>query len=470
MSKRIYPRVFFFAGVLATISILLPSATFAATFYVDPSAASNGNGTQARPFNSWSSVAFQRGNTYLQKAGTTYPGLLNLSSVQGTASLPIIIDRYGTGAAPIVTNVVLFDNSSYITFQNFTVTNVPVYHSVIIRNGSTHITIHNNSISNSAASGIFVGSGGCNNVIWNNSIHHVAADGIDVQQVICTNGNQTLIYGNTIYDLGIHGIELDGSFFTVDYNVIHDSGMTSGGASGIHLYGGGFQGSPPDGMGNYNLVLNNVVYHAHEPLYHDGNGVQCDEYTHNNIIYSNLIFRNDGMGVDLYDSQNNQVYGNTLFTNVVNTLGRYLDPRGNLANSTSVAHAHTTKASISNNFSNNVIISSLPNSDVFDIDSNSLASGSNNFGGNMALSIGGSHYYHYAGIDGDMPGVWNSTYFPGGGDDTFGAIPVSDIAKATMPMDFIFASADALTLTQGGTTVTLYGWRADTGLYGRFGN
>ena len=194
--------------------------------------------------------------------------------------------------------------------------------------------------------------------------------------------------------------------------------MTTGGASGIHLYGGGFQG-PPDAMGNNNLVLNNVVYHAHEPLYHDGNGIQSDQYTHNNLIYNNLVFGNDGMGIILYDSRNNQVHANTLFANVLNTNWKYVYPRGNITNGTSAAHAHTANASTNNMFTNNVIISSLPMSDVFDIDSNSLVNGSNNFGGNHALAINGSHYYHYAGIDGDNQAVWNTIDFPGGGDDTF---------------------------------------------------
>jgi parallel beta-helix repeat protein len=475
MTKPSRTNAFLSIGVLAISVLLRPSTTFAATFYIDPSAASNGTGTQARPFNSWNSVSFQLGNTYLQKAGTTYPGLLALVSVQGTASLPIVIDSYGTGAAPIVTNVVDFDNSSYIFFRDFIVTHVPTYPSIVIQNGSTHITVNNNTITNAAASGISLNGGGCNNVIWSNTIHDVAQDGIVMAQVACSNSNQTLIYGNTIYNVGIHGIELNGNYLVIENNIVHDSGMTTGGASGIHLYGGGFQGTPPDGMGNNNLVLNNVVYHTHEPLYHDGNGIQCDEYTHNNQIYNNqiynnLIFGNDGMGIDLYNSRNNQVYGNTLFTNVVNTDGKYIDPRGNITNGTSAGRAHTINTSTNNTFTNNVIISSLPASDVFDIDSNSLVSGPNNFGGNHALAINGSHYYHYAGIDGDNQGTWNTMYFPGGGDDTFGTIPVTDIATAKTSMDFIFPLPDALRLTQGGKTVTLYGWRADTGLYGRFGN
>jgi hypothetical protein len=144
MSKRVHSHAFFLIGVFTIIAFLVPTATLAATFYIDPSAASNGNGTQARPFNSWNSVSFQSGNTYLQKAGTTYPGLLAFLSVQGTASLPIVIDSYGTGAAKIITNVVLFDNSSYIFFLDFTVTRVPTYPSLVIRNGSTHITVNNN--------------------------------------------------------------------------------------------------------------------------------------------------------------------------------------------------------------------------------------------------------------------------------------------------------------------------------------
>ena len=128
-------------------------------------------------------------------------------------------------------------------------------------------------------------------------------------------------------------------------------------------------------------------------------------------------------GIVLFDSQNHKVYGNTLFWNVVNTLGKYFDPRGNITNGTSAAHAHSANASTNNNFAYNVIIPSLPMSDAFDMDSNSLVSGSNNFGVNQALAVGGSHYYHYAGSDGDNQTTWNTIDFPGGGNDTFGTIP-----------------------------------------------
>jgi len=76
MSKAFHPHAFFLIGLLAINSFLLPSATVAATFYIYLSAISNGIGTLARPFISRNSVSFKFGNTYLQKAGTTYPGVL----------------------------------------------------------------------------------------------------------------------------------------------------------------------------------------------------------------------------------------------------------------------------------------------------------------------------------------------------------------------------------------------------------
>lgn len=41
-------------------------------FYVDPSKGSNGTGTITNPYNTWTGISFQPGNTYLQKRGTTW--------------------------------------------------------------------------------------------------------------------------------------------------------------------------------------------------------------------------------------------------------------------------------------------------------------------------------------------------------------------------------------------------------------
>jgi len=68
-----------------------------ATYYVDPSAAVNGTGTLASPFNSWASATWGVGHTYLQKAGTTA-----VEQVSINANGPITLGRYGAGSRPVI--------------------------------------------------------------------------------------------------------------------------------------------------------------------------------------------------------------------------------------------------------------------------------------------------------------------------------------------------------------------------------
>lgn len=72
-----------------------------ATFYIDPSSATNGVGSEVDPFNSWGSVTWTAGNTYLQKAGTTHNGTITVGT-SGTSGNRITIGAYGSGARPIV--------------------------------------------------------------------------------------------------------------------------------------------------------------------------------------------------------------------------------------------------------------------------------------------------------------------------------------------------------------------------------
>jgi parallel beta-helix repeat protein len=64
-----------------------------ATYYIDPSASGPGNGTLASPFSAWTSVTWAPGNTYLQKRGSTYRGVFQLSA-SGTASQRITVGAY----------------------------------------------------------------------------------------------------------------------------------------------------------------------------------------------------------------------------------------------------------------------------------------------------------------------------------------------------------------------------------------
>ena len=106
-----------------TLSVILfylssSSICFASTFYIDPSAANNGTGTQASPYNTWARLTLQPGNTYLQKAGTNYNAQLWIGNVNGTAALPLVIDKYGSGSNPIVNNAYL-EADSFVTIRHF---------------------------------------------------------------------------------------------------------------------------------------------------------------------------------------------------------------------------------------------------------------------------------------------------------------------------------------------------------------
>jgi hypothetical protein len=107
-----------------------PTPGPAVSYYVDCSAATNGNGTQASPWNNLATVnarTFAPGDSLLFKRGTTCTGFFSFSSA-GTSSSRITIGAYGTGALPIIDGnfsqaAVELMNPSYVTMQDLEVIN-----------------------------------------------------------------------------------------------------------------------------------------------------------------------------------------------------------------------------------------------------------------------------------------------------------------------------------------------------------
>ncbi|MFJ1752805.1 carbohydrate binding domain-containing protein [Kitasatospora sp. NPDC088134] len=104
--RRAVPAV---ALAAALLSPALPAATAAAaggtSWYLDCSAAADGSGSQAAPWNSLGSAnahVFQPGDQLLLKRGATCTGTLQPQG-SGTAGAPITLAGYGTGTArPVV--------------------------------------------------------------------------------------------------------------------------------------------------------------------------------------------------------------------------------------------------------------------------------------------------------------------------------------------------------------------------------
>jgi hypothetical protein len=89
------------------VLLFLASPCLGATYYIDPTCATPGDGTSSvcaggatDPFDQWSDVTWAAGNTYSQKGGTTASETITVGA-SGTAGNVITINSYGTGQSII---------------------------------------------------------------------------------------------------------------------------------------------------------------------------------------------------------------------------------------------------------------------------------------------------------------------------------------------------------------------------------
>jgi parallel beta-helix repeat protein len=101
IKRREFLRLASGVGLSACAEAVLPrfaqaqAGRTANVHYIDPSVAGTGpgDGSLANPFRSWTSVSWAPGHTYLQKRGTTYAGVFQVSA-SGTAAQRITIGAY----------------------------------------------------------------------------------------------------------------------------------------------------------------------------------------------------------------------------------------------------------------------------------------------------------------------------------------------------------------------------------------
>jgi len=159
MKQRFLPiqRIYYFTSIFITlIFIALSNTTSAqATIYIDPSyTGSQQTGTIQYPFKSWTSVSWTNGNTYLQKAGTSYTTSTGLV-IDGKSG--ITLGAYGTGNKPkIISNGANTVKVIDITgCSNMTVTGLEV-----------------SSTSGQATAAVIIdGTGSANNLVQNCDLH-----------------------------------------------------------------------------------------------------------------------------------------------------------------------------------------------------------------------------------------------------------------------------------------------------------
>ncbi len=242
----------------------------------------------------------------------TYSGPMTITA-NGTAQSPIRILAADRNQRPVILATMDVQNSSHLRISGLDV-RAPQYSGFVIRQGSHHITVSNNLVTGGQM-GISVLQG-TSIYIVSNVIDQAVTHGIGIE----ANGTpdaQNVISHNTVRRSGYHGMEVRGAYWRIERNDVSLSGQAVPGTSGIHL----FSASEAEDSGHHNVIVYNISHHNVDTELHDGNGIQIDRFCDDNTVAFNLLLNNDGHGINVYEAQNNLVFGNT-------TRGNSIDPNG----------------------------------------------------------------------------------------------------------------------------------------------
>jgi hypothetical protein len=228
----------------------------AAAYYVDCSAAKDGNGTQSSPWNSLNdanSHTFIPGDSLLFNRGTTCNGMLAPQGA-GISGSPIVIDAYGTGNLPVLnggstnTQVVLLSNQSYWQINDLEITGGKTY-------------------------GVYIGGNTPNDPLYGLHLTNLNVHGATGISVSRTDSGEVFLnatgLGQTLNDVVIDGVSA------------HDSNVSEG---IVVEAGGGWVGTAAQPLGNNVTIQNSTVYNVY------GDGILVTELTNgtleNNVVYN----------------------------------------------------------------------------------------------------------------------------------------------------------------------------------------
>lgn len=319
--------------LLATLAgaLLLPApAAMAAgsSYYVNCSAATNGNGTQASPWNSVTNVnntTFGAGDNILFAAGTTCSGQLTPQG-SGASGSPVTMGSYGTGAKPVINAggatgpVIHLLNQQYWDIGGLELTNPaasPAYRSGVLAENNSggvlrHIRVHDMSIHHISGwpAGWYTTNAGVgiqtnhttpvstwdDILVENNTFDHVDRIGVAVTPDRDGAGTglttNAVIRNNTMtYNGGDDILVVKGDGALIDGNKAGHGGLKStcppsGQYCNVASAGIWMAGSQDT------VVQNNEVYcHAN---FQDGTGFDVDWGNHNTTIQYNYSHQNVG--------------------------------------------------------------------------------------------------------------------------------------------------------------------------------
>jgi len=302
-------------------------------------------------------------------------------NAQGTAAQPITVRADDPAHPPVLSNSVDFQHAAWVKMDHMVV-QAPSFAGFVIRLGSHHITVAD-SVVRQAPMGVNITDGaGTGHAILRNRIEDSATNGIGIDGVNASAADRTLIQGNTVLRSGHHGMEVRGSNYQIEHNVVSQSGQAIGGTSGIHV----FSHSAADDVGDGNLVRYNFSFGNADTRASDGNGIQVDQWCDRNTVAFNVVWDNDGAGIIVFDGNGNQVFANTARGNGRNPGGTH-GPLGEMI----LNGEGQPGRPATNHLYDNLLVATRAGVAALLVDSRAVAQGNNVVGPNLLFhSLGGT--------------------------------------------------------------------------------
>ncbi|MGA8540958.1 MAG: hypothetical protein WB566_15765 [Terriglobales bacterium] len=333
-------------------SSVTPPARSAAVYYLDCAASHDGDGKQATPWNSLTSVnafTFIPGDHFLLKRGTSCNGALAPQG-SGTANAPIVIDAYGTGAQPVISGgsaeeaLKLF-NQQYWEINNLEVTGGNRY-GVYVSGNTAHQSINHIYLRNLNVHGatytsakradsgeVYISANAAGEILNDVLIDGVTAHDSQVSEGIFVSAGGAWIEGNgvaqplgsniTVQNSTAHDIYGDGILISelnnglLQMNVVYNSGLCTK-----------CTGSTPVGLWEWYChtctVQNNESY-ANQSWGGDGGDFDIDYFNNNNVVQYNYGHDSTGYCVAFFGAGGRASIDNIFRYNVCSNDGQRSD-------------------------------------------------------------------------------------------------------------------------------------------------
>ncbi|MBW6400465.1 right-handed parallel beta-helix repeat-containing protein [Roseomonas sp. HJA6] len=283
--------------------------------YVDPTAAAGGDGSMDRPLQSLDGVTLLPGDMALLRGGTVSKSFVITD--QGMPDRPIVIGSYGVGNARVDGTVVL-SGARYVALTNLDIEPGDGY-GVVLTNATGFSTVDNCSIHGGEIGVVVRGNVADGNVISGNRIYENDGMGVWLDSTDLCIGAATLVSGNTIYRNGQQGIALHAGHAIVEGNTVVNNGLAGlAGMSAIHVVG------TASHEAHGNVIRNNIIAHQRDGASYDGNGIQLDHWSDDTLVIDNLVFGNDGCGINVFAASGSVVAGNIVHGNMVDSGGTHV--------------------------------------------------------------------------------------------------------------------------------------------------